>query len=268
MNWRRFALPGAVAVISIWAWIGLDIDAARLDRAGQALMDFGQRAWPPDFIEGALIWEALLETIQIALLATVFGTLISVPLGLMAARNVFPTSVATPVRLFSSAVRVLPSLLWALIAVIVVGPGPLAGVIAMTFYTVGYLAKLQSEAIEGIPRDALDAVRAMGAPRFQQAWHVVLPEAANALRSQALFMFEYNVRATSVIGFVGAGGLGVLIDVSRQFFAYDKIMAYLIVLFFTVVIIDYISYLVRRRYIELQEAPRARWRDIFRPPAD
>jgi phosphonate transport system permease protein len=263
VNIRRWALPLIIVAVAIWSWIGLDIDADRLDRASRALRLFGRQAWPPDFIEGRIIWDALLETIQIAALATIFGTIISVPLGLMAARNVFPPVLATAVRFLASAVRVLPSLIWALVAVIVVGPGPLAGVIAMTFYTIGYLAKLQSEAIEGIPRDALDAVRAMGAPRYQQAWHVVLPEAANALRSQALFMFEYNVRATSIIGFVGAGGLGVLIEASRGLFAYDRILAYLLVLFGTVVVIDYLSYLVRRRFIELQDAPRARFRDVF-----
>lgn len=262
---RPWLLLTAVVAASLWAWNGLDVDADRFHRAGQALQAVADEFWPPDWSQGPLIADALVETLQMAVLATVFGTLISIPLGLVAARTVFPAWIAVPTRLAATAVRVVPILIWAFLAVITLGPGALAGVVALTFYTVGYLTKLQSESIEGIPRDALDAVRAMGAPRYQQAWHVVLPEAANALRAQALFMFEYNVRSSSIVGFVGAGGLGVLLDISHQLGAYDRITAYVLALFAIVVAIDALSYLVRRRYIEMAEAPRARWRDVMWP---
>lgn len=261
---RRWLLAAAVLAATVWAWNGLDIDTERLHRAGQALQAVGDEFWPPDWSEGRIIADALLETVQMAVLATVFGTLVSIPLGLVAARTVFPPWIAVPTRLAATAVRVVPILIWAFLAVITLGPGALAGVVALTFYTVGYLTKLQSESIEGIPRDALDAVRAMGAPRYQQAWHVVLPEAANALRAQALFMFEYNVRSSSIVGFVGAGGLGILLDVSREFQAYERITAYVIALFVVVVAIDALSYLVRRRYIETDERAPG-WRDVLAP---
>lgn len=263
----RVGLPVLViAAITVWAWIGLDLSADRLGRAPAAIADFIGRALPPDFTHADLIFAALLETIRTAVLATVFGMLLSIPLGLLGARNLFPVYLATPIRTLASAVRVLPSILWALIGVLVLGPGPLAGVVAMTFYTIGYLAKLQSEAFEGIPRDAVDAVRAMGLGRGTVAWHVALPEAANALRSQALFMLEYNVRNSSVVGIVGAGGLGVLIRNAFQFYQYDQLAAILLVLFGTVVGLDAISYLVRRRFIELEQSPRARWRNVLFPP--
>ncbi len=264
---RRWLLPAIVLVGAVWAWHGLDMEVARLNRAADAAVNLADEFWPADFSPFSVIWGALIETIQIALLATVFGTVLSVPVGLIAARNLFPPAIATPVRMAATAVRVLPAILWAIFAVIVVGQGPLAGVVALTFYTIGYLTKLQSEAIEGIPRDALDAVRAMGAPRWQQAWHVALPEAANALRSQVLFMFEYNVRNSSVLGIVAAGGIGVHIVQAIDFHAFDRVMAYVIALFVTVAIIDAVSYLVRRRYIELEESPKARWRDTLWPLA-
>lgn len=259
-------LAAVLLAALVWAWTGLDMDADRLDRAGNALTAISTEFWPPDFGQRGIIADAMVETLQMAILATLFGTLISIPMGLIAARTVFPPWLAVPTRLAATAVRVVPILIWALLAVIALGPGPLAGVVALTFYTVGYLTKLQSESIEGIPRDALDAVRAMGAPRYQQAWHVVLPEAANALRAQALFMFEYNVRSSSIVGFVGAGGLGVLLDVARVFGAYDQITAYILSLFAIVVAIDGLSYLVRRRYIEQEErAQRPTWREVLMP---
>lgn len=265
---RTWAPVVALAVLSIWAWFGLGADLSRIDRAPSALAELLRRSFPPDWSNFRLLADALVETLQIAILATLFGTLLALPLGIVAARNLFPVWLATPIRSIASGVRVLPSILWAIIAVLVFGPGPLAGVVAMTFYTVGYLAKLQSEAFEGIPRDALDAVRAMGLGRATVAWHVALPEAANALRSQVLFMFEYNVRNSSVVGIVGGGGLGVLLWNAFQFFDYDRLTAILILLFGTVVVIDALSYSIRRRFIEMDRAPRAKWRNVLFPPSD
>ncbi len=261
---HEYWVPAALLVAAVWAWIGLDIDAARLSAAGQSVGNLARDAFPPDWGVWDAAWPALIETIQIAILATLFGFIFSVPLALFATRILWPTWITTPARLLASGVRVLPSILWAIVMVIVFGFGPLAGVAAMTLYTIGYLAKLQYEAFEGLPRDSLDAIRAMGATRFQVAWHAVLPEAGNALRSQALFMFEYNVRSSTIIGVVGAGGIGRLVSQYLRFFQYDRVVAILIMLFATVVIIDWISIFVRRRFLEV-DAPRASWRDVLLP---
>lgn len=262
---KRAIAPLAIALAGVWAWNGLDVDLSRIGRAPAALADLMASSFPPDLSQFDVIWRALVETFQIAILATLFGTILAIPLGVLAARNLFPPLLATSVRTVANAVRVLPSILWALVAVLVFGPGALAGVVAMTFYTVGYLAKLQSEAFEGLPRDALDAVRAMGLGRGTVAWHVAIPEAANALRSQVLFMLEYNLRNSSVVGLVGAGGMGILISQAFQFFDYDRLAALLLVMFVAVVLLDGVSYLVRRRFVELEHAPRARWRDVILP---
>jgi phosphonate transport system permease protein len=254
-----------VAAIAAWAWLGLGADLSRIDRAPSALGQLMRDAIPPDFSNFSLIWAALVETLQIAVLATLFGTILALPIGILAARNLFPVQVAASVRTVANAVRVLPSILWALVAVLIFGPGPLAGVVAMTFYTIGYLAKLQSEAFEGIPRDALDAVRAMGLGRGTVAWHVALPEAANALRSQVLFMLEYNVRNSSVVGLVGAGGMGILLFNAYSFFDYDRLAALLLVMFGTVVILDAVSFGLRRRFVEMESARRPKWRDVLMP---
>ena len=135
----------------------------------------------------------------------------------------------------------------------------------MTMYTVGYLGKLQYEALEGVSKEPLEVARAMGLPRWQVARFFAIPEASNALISQALFMFEYNVRHGSVIGLVGAGGIGWYMNhYLTPFQLYDKVLALIIVMFIVVVIFDQISLWVRRGIIdETSNLQRPRWRDVL-----
>ena len=150
----------------------------------------------------------IVETLKIAFVSTGLGFILSLPLATLASRNLHRDSVAIPFRFLLSAMRTLPILFWAIFFVILIGLGPISGVMAMTFYTIGYLGKLQYETIEGLSKDPLDAAKAMGLTNFEIIMRVVVPESANNLISQLLFMFEYNVRHGSVIGIVGAGGIG------------------------------------------------------------
>ena len=192
----------------------------------------------------------IVETLKIAFVSTGLGFVISLPLASFASRNLYRDSIAIPFRLLLSGMRTLPSLIWAIFFVILIGLGPVSGVMAMTFYTIGYLGKLQYETIEGISKDPLDAARAMGLSNSEIIMRVVIPESANNLISQLLFMFEYNVRHGSVIGIVGAGGIGYYISTYLKFLQYDKVMALLIVLFFVVVLIDILSIKARSYFIE------------------
>ena len=150
-----------------------------------------------------------------------------------------------PTRLFLSLTRSLPSIIWAIVFVIIVGIGPLAGVLAMIVYTIGYLGKLQYEEIEGINREPLEAARAMGLSHSETVSKVVLPESGNTFLSQLLFMFEYNVRHGTVLGLVGAGGIGLHIDRAMELDRYNHVMTYLIVIFVVIVIIDFLSLFIR-----------------------
>ena len=192
----------------------------------------------------------IVETLKIAFVSTGLGFIISLPLASFASRNLHRDSIAIPFRFLLSGMRTLPSLIWAIFFVILIGLGPVSGVMAMTFYTIGYLGKLQYETIEGISKDPLDAARAMGLSNSEIIMRVVIPESANNLISQLLFMFEYNVRHGSVIGIVGAGGIGYYISTYLKFLQYDKVMALLIVLFFVVVLIDVLSIKARSYFVE------------------
>jgi len=207
----------------------------------------------------------LVETIEIAFLATIFGMIIALPLSMMAAHNLSPVWLSIIMRQILAGLRVLPSLVWALFLVILFGPGPLAGVLAMTLYTIGYLGKLQYETLEGVSRHPLEAARAMGLPRWQVARYFALPEASNALWSQMLFMFEYNIRHGSIIGLVGAGGIGwYLSNYLSVYSRYDRALAMILIIYIAVVVIDQISLSLRHRFMDSEvHAPRARWREII-----
>jgi phosphonate transport system permease protein len=135
----------------------------------------------------------------------------------------------------------------------------------MTVYTVGYLGKLQYEAIEGMTKTPLDACEAMGLTKFEVAFKVVIPECANDLISQAIFMFEYNFRHGTVIGIVGAGGIGYYINLYLKFLQYDKVIAYLIIIFIVVLIIDFISIKARSYFTDEIGLNRPSWKSIFIP---
>ena len=285
---RRPILRTAIilAIIAVLAIFHLEVNISRLGDAASNLVVIAGEAWPPDFsiLTKRASWAyppcelqtdwmcspavlGMTQTLEIAFLATIFGMAISLPLAVAAATNLSSPLLAQVVRQVLAALRVLPSLIWALIFVILVGIGPLAGVLAMTMYTVGYLGKLQYEALEGVSREPLEVARAMGLPRWQVARFFAIPEAANSLISQMLFMFEYNVRHGSVVGLVGAGGIGWYMQYYLEpFKLYDRVLALIIVMYLVVIVIDQISLRVRSQFIEEHEQiRRPKWRGAFVP---
>lgn len=214
-------------------------------------------------LEEILIWEnivdnlkyvptafwAMLETLQMAFIGTVIGVVIALPFSMLAARNLNNKFVYAPIRALLAAVRTFPSILWALLFVIMVGLGPFAGVLAIIMYTIGFVTKLQYESIETIDSDPMDAVNSIGVSKFQLIRYVVIPESASHLLGQMLYMFDYNVRQTSILGIVGAGGIGFFIIQYIKFFEYGKAAVFMIVVLITVLAIDWVSVKIRDKYI-------------------
>jgi len=228
------------------------------------------RGWPectaPDALDFtcSTAWIGMVETLQIAFVSTILAMTISLPMALLAARNIGTFRTSVIIRLILAAFRSLPSLIWAIFFVILIGLGTISGIFAMTIYSVGYLGKLQYEAIEGMNSLPLEAADAAGLSRFEKAIHVAIPESANDLISQAIFMFEYNVRHGSIIGIVGAGGIGYYIDRSLHFLAYDEVLAYLIIIFVVVIVIDFISAYARSFFNDDRTAvKRSSWKAFF-----
>ncbi len=282
---KRLALTGlGVLGLTLFLFIDLAGDWGRLSGGWSNLQRFFEESlWPPDWavLEAqsypvcearleftcSVAWIGIIETIKIAFVATVIGFLVALPLSVLAASNLSPIEFAIPTRILLAGMRSLPSIIWAVLFVIVFDVGTLAGIFAMSFYTVGYLGKLQFESMEGIKNAPLEAAKAMGLSRAETAWLVAIPESANNLVSHALFMFEYNVRHGTVIGLVGAGGIGLYINTYLKLAQYDKVLALLLVVFVVVVVIDFISMMIRSAVTEEGDVERPTWSSLFLPAA-
>lgn len=236
-----FVLLGLAA----WSVFALELHRADVSGAVAGIGFLFDASIPPDMSVLEIGLRGLIETMYIAYLGTLVGVSLSLPVSILASRNLFEWYVAMPARWLLAGVRVLPSILWAVIFVILVGTGPLAGVLAITLYTIGFVGKLEYEAFEGIDAEPMQAVGALGASRFQALRFVVVPQAINAVISQSFFMFEYNVRHAAAIGIVGAGGIGYYIMGYLEFFEYDKVLVLLMIVFVVVIVIDEISYRLR-----------------------
>jgi phosphonate transport system permease protein len=248
---KRELLVGAVLlVLLVVSLAGLGFfEPGRLIRGAQNLGIFARGMVPPDLSIWQLALKALLETLQMAFAGTLIGFLFALPLGVLGARTLFPRPVVLASRFLIALIRTIPSLLWAVLLVIVVGLGPLAGTLALGIYSIGYLGKLYAEFFEGVDPEIIEAVRGAGAGRLHLARYVIWPESANSVLSQLLFMFEYNVRASSIVGFVGAGGIGFYMFLYVNSLDYQRLSTLLILILLVVVALDFASAWLRKRYL-------------------
>ncbi len=245
-------LGWAVAALAIvWAAGVLGPDLARFQgSAGQALAVLG-RLWPSPAQLADIDWpqllRALVETLRMSILGTAGSVLLALPLGAMAARNVAPRWLSAPVRALLNLWRAVPSIIWALLFVAAVGLGVMAGVIALVAYSMGYLTKFFYEAFEGVDRAAPAALAELGVAAPGRFVHAVWPAAAPALAGACLFMLEYNVRAASVLGLVGAGGIGHDLKLAVEWSNWHVAGAILLLLAGTVLVVDALSEWLRAR---------------------
>ncbi|MEK7285580.1 MAG: phosphonate ABC transporter, permease protein PhnE [Chloroflexota bacterium] len=245
---RAVILVVLAALVAAMADVGL-LDAGRLGRGIRNLAEFTAGLFPPDPSSLPTLAEAMLETIEMALVGTAIGFVLALPLALAASPALFGPAVTGPVKLVLASVRTVPSLFWGVVFVVAVGLGPAAGALGVALYSLGYLGKLLYETFDGVDPEVLEAVRSVGAGRAQMARYALLPEAANGVIAQLLFMFEYNVRASAIMGFVGAGGIGFYLLGYIQLLRYDLLLTALLLTLAVVVLIDRASALARRTFL-------------------
>lgn len=205
--------------------------------------------FPPDAGVIPIVGKALWETVQMAFAGTILGFLVSLPLGILGTRDLFSKPVSNLSRFIAAGIRTVHVLVWGVLFVILVGLGPLAGTLAVAAYTIGYLAKIYAELFEGTDPEIMEAVRATGASKSQLVRFVVIPEGANAVLTQLLFMLEYNIRGSSVLGFVGAGGIGFVMKVYIDTIEYHRLATVLLLILAVVLIMDGLSAWIRRRFL-------------------
>ena len=245
---RKAALVLGAAVL---AWVAWDTgaDPVRFVRGAPWMLDFIRRTIPPDLrVLGPAVAGAI-KTVEIALLGTAVSAALAVPLGFLSARNVASPSVYYPARATLNFLRSIDTLVYALLFVAAVGLGPFPGVLAVVAYTTTSLAKLYSETIEGIDTGPVHAVTATGATRLQVLRFGVLPQVLPLFLSYILYRFESNIRAATILGFVGAGGIGFYLQTYLRMIDYPAASTVLLVTVAMVMVVDFVSARLRARLI-------------------
>jgi phosphonate transport system permease protein len=235
----------------VLAWIAWDTgaDPVRLARGMPWIFDFLRRMVPPDLRVLPATVAGAITTLEIALLGTAVAAVVALPLGFVSARNVAPAPVFYPARALLNLFRSVDTLVYALIFVAAVGLGPFPGVLAVIAYTTTSLAKLYSEAIEGIEPGPVDAITATGATRLQILRFGVLPQVLPLFLSYVLYRLETNIRAATVLGFVGAGGIGFYLQTYLRMIEYPAASTALLVTIVMVMIVDTLSSRIRAKLV-------------------
>jgi len=190
--------------------------------------------FPPNFTRWELLVSELLESIEMAIISSLIGIALSLPIGLLAARNLMPGWVSWPMRTFIATVRSFHPMVFAILFVKAVGFGPLAGILTLIFATIGFIAKLFAEAIEEISLKPVEAVRATGAPFMSVIIFAVLPQVLNRFIGFSSYQLDVNLRNSTMLGIVGAGGIGGSLFAAFQRFDYDFVCAILLAIIFSV----------------------------------
>ena len=238
----------ALFLLAVLAHLGF-FEWDRLARGFRNLTILGAEMVPPDMSILPTASAALWETVEMSFAGTLLGFLAALPLSILATRRLFSDWISRLARFAAAGIRTIPVLLAAIVFVILVGLGPLAGTFGIAAYTVGYLAKIYADLFEGTDPEIIEAVQSTGASKLQLVRYVIVPETANAILAQVLFMLEYNIRASSILGFVGAGGLGLVIQIYLQNLNYRRLATVLLLVLIIVLLMDGISAWLRKKFL-------------------
>lgn len=240
---------GLLAALLATSWNGADMRPADLVRQSGNMTEYAASFFPPDFREWRYYLEEMVVTLQIALWGTALAVVCAVPLGLLSSSNIAPLWVRQPVRRLMDAARAINEMVFAMLFIVAVGLGPFAGVLALWVHTTGILAKLFSEAVEAIDPQPVEGIRATGANALEEILYGVLPQVMPLWISYSLYRFESNVRSASVVGMVGAGGVGVILWEIIRGFQYAETCAVMIIIVVTVSLIDLVSARIRQALV-------------------
>ncbi len=244
----RYAWYLGIVAVAVISFGKLDITWEYLLDAHVQAADLLVRMYPPDWSYAEIVVDSLLETVHIATLGTIATLFVAFPCAFLAARNTTFNSVTWAIgRFILVASRSVNTVVWALIFVAIFGPGPLAGIWAIAARSIGFMGKLTAEAIEEIDQGAVEAIEATGASRLQVLWIGVLPQVLPVIYGTVVYRWDINIRESTVLGLVGAGGIGILLYSSMNQFRWDEVSVIMISIFAVVVISEFVSATVRKR---------------------
>lgn len=239
----------AIMAVLAWSWEGADMRPAALAEYWPNMVMFSEGFFPPDFTNWRSFVEEMIVTVQIAVWGTFLAIVLSIPFGILCSENMVPWWIYQPVRRLMDSFRAINEMVFAMLFVVAVGLGPFAGVLALFIHTTGVLAKLFSEAVEAVDPRPVEGIRATGAGWLQEVVFGVIPQVIPLWISYSLYRFESNVRSATVLGIVGAGGIGQLLWEYIRGFYYAETAAVMIIIIVSVSLIDMASQRLRKLFI-------------------
>ncbi|MGB4582942.1 MAG: phosphonate ABC transporter, permease protein PhnE [Rhodoferax sp.] len=240
---------GLLLALLAGSWQGADMRPFDLVRDAGNMATYAADFFPPKFTDWRMYLNEMVITLEIALWGTALAVVFAVPLGLLSSVNITPWWINQPIRRLMDAARAINEMVFAMLFIVAVGLGPFAGVLALFVHTTGILAKLFSEAVESIDTQPVEGIRATGANALEEIVYGVIPQVLPLWISYSLYRFESNVRSASVVGMVGAGGIGVILWEIIRGFQYAETCAVMIIIIVTVTLIDVISARIRKSLI-------------------
>jgi phosphonate transport system permease protein len=238
-----------VLLLLSWSWKGAEMNPVALVEYSGNMLELGADFFPPNLHDWKLYVHEMIITVQIAIWGTVLAIVAAVPFGILSSENLMPWWISQPTRRLMDSARAINEMVFAMLFVVAVGLGPFAGVMALFVHTTGILAKLFSEAVEAIEPGPVEGVRATGATAIQEIIYGVIPQVLPLWISFSLYRFESNVRSATVLGMVGAGGIGVILWESIRGFMFQETCTVILIIIVSVTLLDLLSQKLRRMVI-------------------
>ncbi len=244
----RYGVFFVTLLVVVWAIRDIDIFWPWVWDAPTQIANLGGRMWPPSAAGLGAIINALIETVHIATLATFLTIFIALPVAYIAAQNTTPNRACLWLgRFILVSSRSVNTIIWALLFVAIFGPGVLAGILAIAFRSIGFIGKLMGEAIEEIDRRPVEAMQATGASKAKVIAYAIVPQVMPAFFAIVILRWDINIRESTVLGLVGAGGIGVILQSAIDTFAWPTVATILLAIIVLVLIGEAITSLLRRR---------------------
>lgn len=246
----RFAIFLITALAIVWSLTSIDVIWAWVFDAPQQMADLFGRMVPPDARNLPSILSVLLETVNIATIATAIAVLVSLPVAYIAAQNTTPNAATLWLgRFILVSSRSVNTIIWALLFVAIFGPGIIAGIVAIMFRSIGFIGKLLGEAIEEIDKRPVEALEATGASRFKVIVYAIVPQVLPTFWAVAILRWDINLRESTVLGLVGAGGIGIILQSAIDTFNWQEAATVLLSILALVVLGEVVSAWLRKRVI-------------------
>ncbi len=236
----------SLALLLVWSWSPAEMHKwTSLITDASNMAQFAKGFASPNFHDWDLYMEEMIITVNIAIWGTVLAIVFGIPFAILSSNNICPVWIVQPTRRLMDACRAINEVVFALLFVVAVGLGPFAGVMALFVHNAGVVAKLFSEAVEAIDERPVEGIRATGASKLQEIIYGVIPQVLPLWISHTLYRFETNVRSATVLGIVGAGGIGQILWENIRGFQYSETAAIMIIIIVSITVIDIISQRLR-----------------------